>query len=76
MSDIGFLDLYAKFAGFRVMVLANRLGCTNDLARNAHDRLAQNLAELRALMRSGLAVKRAVLLNTDPARHDDPGEAL
>lgn len=76
MSDIDFLNLAATFSGFRIMVLANRLGCTNDLARNAHDRLARALAKLNEDMRKGLAAERDLLLNTDPNRCDDLGETL
>lgn len=76
MSDIDFLNLFAKFSGFRVLVLANRLGCTNDLARRAHDRLVQELRQLSDDMRWSLKAQHRLLLNTDPAKSDDLAEWL
>lgn len=54
------LMLVAQLSGFRVLVLANRLGCDTDLARNVHDRLAAVLAEMIDGQRKILAAERAL----------------
>ncbi len=76
MSDIDFLLLHAKFTGFKIMVIANRFGCANELGLKAHDSLIGQLDKLAGMMRAGLAAERKVLLNTDPATGDDLGEEL
>lgn len=37
------LMLYAKLAGFRLIVLANRFGCDSEFSRELHDRLVEGL---------------------------------
>ncbi|WP_454858544.1 hypothetical protein [Rhizobium binxianense] len=76
MSDIDFLMLHARFAGFRIMVMANRVGCSSALGLKAHDSLIVQLDKLAGMMRAGLAAERRILLNTDPAKNDDLGEEL
>lgn len=53
------LYLYAQLSGLRVLVLANRLGCDNDIARGAHDKLATVLAGMIADQRKILDANRA-----------------
>lgn len=43
MSDFKAVSNYAKLAGFRVMVIANRFACDNRIARLAHDNLIHHL---------------------------------
>lgn len=43
MSDFKAVSHYATLAGFRVMVMANRLACGNRIARLAHDNLISQL---------------------------------
>lgn len=76
MSDFYDLNLYAKFAGFRVLVLANRLGCSDDFSRAAHDRLAAKLQELVDHMRQKMAAERTLALNPETAEADDLGELV
>lgn len=49
MSD-QFLMLFTKFSGFRLVVLANRLGCENDFQRKMHDDLIEVLEGLAGSM--------------------------
>lgn len=74
MSDFTYVDLYAKFAGFRIMVLANRLACNDDFSRAAHDRLVARLDQLIDLARETLAAQRALALNPDSPEAEDHGE--
>lgn len=43
MSDFAPVLYYATLAGFRVMTIANRIGCDNRIARLAHDNLIHHL---------------------------------
>ncbi|MBY3123248.1 hypothetical protein HFO29_36265, partial [Rhizobium laguerreae] len=45
------LMLYAKLAGFRLVVLANRFGCDTDFSRELHDRLIEGLEAAVARIR-------------------------
>ena len=49
------LMLVAQLSGFRILVLANRLGCDTDLARSMHDKLASILASMIEDQRNILA---------------------
>lgn len=76
MSDFHFLDLYAKFAGFRIMVLANRLACDDAYSRAAHDTLIGKLDQLIALARRTIAAQRELALNRNGPEAEDLGEAV
>ena len=76
MSDIDYLTLFTQFSGFKVVVLANRLGCDNGLARTAHDRLIAKLEDVIALMRDGLAAERNLLLDERSDRYRNAAEDL
>ncbi|WP_137114127.1 hypothetical protein [Mesorhizobium sp. GR13] len=55
------LILVAQLSGFRIQVLANRLGCNSDLARSVHDKLAEIIAGMIEGQRKILAAERALL---------------
>ncbi|MFC3721888.1 hypothetical protein [Neoaquamicrobium sediminum] len=76
MSDCSYTLLFAKLSGFRVLVLANRLGCDNDLARQAHDALVRHLDRLIGLLRQESNAHLALARNTDPAQAEDLDEDL
>jgi len=76
MSDFHYVELYAKFAGFRIMVLANRLACDDDFSRGAHDRLVAKLDQLVDLARGTLAAQHALAVNPDGPDADDLGEQI
>ena len=77
MSDFHYVELHAKFAGFRIMVLANRLACTDAFSRAAHDKLVEKLDELIALARNTVAAEnKLALLNPDSPEADDLGEMI
>ena len=59
MSDIDYLDLYVCLAGFRLVVLANQLGCDNPVAQRAHKMLIAKLDELTTSVAAVLRAKRA-----------------
>lgn len=75
MPDFEYLDLYAKFAGFRILALANRLCCTDDFSRRAHDKLVVELDELIRVTRRILAAEHA-LASAPNADRDDLGETI
>jgi hypothetical protein len=62
MFDNDYLELFTQLSGFKVLVLANRLGCDNDLARRAHDQLLTELAKLIHMTRQVLAAQRNMVL--------------
>ncbi len=53
------LMLVAQLSGLRIRVLANRLSCDTDLARNVHDTLAAKLVKMIDAQRNILAAERA-----------------
>lgn len=63
--------LFTELSGFRVLVLANRLGCDNDIARNVHERLAAKLAEMIEGQRKILEGKRARILARGSSEEED-----
>ena len=52
------INLFAQLSGFRVLVLANRLGCDSDLARSVHHKLASVLAEMIEDLRKVIIAER------------------
>ncbi len=67
MSDRNLTLLFAQLSGFRVVVLANRLGCDNDLARRAHDALLKELNTVIGFLRQEADAALALVRNPDPA---------
>lgn len=53
------LMLVAQLSALRIRVLANRLGCDTELARNVHDTLTAKLAKMIDAQRKILAAERA-----------------
>ena len=76
MSDIDYLTLFTRFCGFKLVVMANRLGCDNHLARCAHDRLVAKLCQLIELMREALAAERETALDEASTRYQTACEDL
>ncbi|NKM36513.1 hypothetical protein [Rhizobium laguerreae] len=59
------LMLYAKLAGFRIVVLANRFGCDTDFSRELHDRLIEGLEAAVARIRVIMELERTLLVGDD-----------
>ncbi len=76
MSDFHYVELYAKFAGFCLMAMANRLGCDDEFSRGAHDRLVERLDQLVDLVRGALAAERELALAPSGPEADDLGERI
>lgn len=76
MSDIDYLRLFTRLSGLRLVVRINRVGCANDLARCAHDRLVVKLGELIELMLRGVEAERSLRNGTHPARVAQASEDL
>ncbi|MEX2697058.1 hypothetical protein [Rhizobium mongolense] len=55
------LVLYAKLADFRLIVLANRLGCDSDFTRELHDRLIDGLQAAIDRVRIFMELERRLL---------------
>jgi len=66
MSDDWYcLHQLAALAGFRRIVLANRIGCVDDFLLQLHDRLAEGLACAMARVRSIMALERQIASEPD-----------
>ncbi|MGO7136433.1 hypothetical protein AB9E06_37080 [Rhizobium leguminosarum] len=59
------LMLYAKLAGFRLVVLANRFGCDSGFSRELHDRLVEGLDAAIARIQVMMALERSILAGED-----------
>ncbi|NEK34784.1 hypothetical protein [Rhizobium leguminosarum] len=59
------LMLYAKLAGFRLAVLANRACCNGDFSRELYDRLIDGLDAAIDRVRTILAMERRLLDGSD-----------
>jgi hypothetical protein len=59
------LTLYAKLAGFRLVVLANRFGCDSEFSPKLHNRLVEGLEAAIGRMRTIMALERSVLTGED-----------
>jgi len=67
------LMLYAKLVGFRLVVLANRVGCDTDFLQELHDRLVEGLEAAIARIQTIMALERSVLTG-DKAAYQLDGE--
>lgn len=76
MSEFTYVSLYAKYAGLRIMVLANQLACDDDLSRAAHDTLVEKLDQLIALTRRAIAAERELAVNPTRPDAQDLGEVI
>ncbi|MGR9060151.1 hypothetical protein ACU8NH_30465 (plasmid) [Rhizobium leguminosarum] len=61
------LMLYAKLVGFRLVVLANRVGCDTDFLQELHDRLVEGLEAAIARIQTIMALERSVLTGDEAA---------
>ncbi|ANK95524.1 MULTISPECIES: hypothetical protein [Rhizobium] len=61
MTTVQNLMLYTRLAGFRLVVLANRLGCDSDFSRELHDRLIDGLDAAIARVQAIAALERMLL---------------
>jgi hypothetical protein len=65
------LMLIAQLSGLRINVLANRLGCDTDLARQVHETLAVTLARMIEAQRRILAAERALVVARGTVDEED-----
>lgn len=65
------LMLVAQLAGFRINVLANRLGCDTDLARTVHDKLAEVLAAMIEAQRKIVTAERVLAATRGTSDEED-----
>ncbi len=71
MSDLNALELYTKLCGFKLMVLANRLGSTNAVSDDAHSELLERVGNLIQLMQDIMHAERELLVVTDAAQREE-----
>ncbi|MBB3396099.1 hypothetical protein [Rhizobium sp. BK060] len=64
-DDWYYVHQLAVLAGFRLIVLANRIGCENEFLLELHDRLAEGLACAIARLRSIMALERQLASGRD-----------
>lgn len=60
-----YTELYACLAGWRLIVLANRAGCEDDMARKLHDRLLFGVSYAMESARDMNTREREILAATD-----------
>lgn len=65
MTSDEHLTLYAALAGFRLIVLADRLGCDDDFSQELHDRLTDGLDAAIDRIQVIMALERIVLIGED-----------
>ncbi|WP_266064780.1 hypothetical protein [Brucella intermedia] len=67
MSDTSYyIQQYATLAGFRLLVLANRFGSTDEFSRTLHDELIAGLEGVISMARSILSMTRELASDGDP----------
>jgi hypothetical protein len=66
MSDFNFLMFYAKLAGFKLLVSANRIGCEDEFSTTLHDRLLSGLDGVIGSTRHIMALPRELMAGDDP----------
>ncbi|NKE92150.1 hypothetical protein [Rhizobium phaseoli] len=59
------LALYTKLSGFRLVVLANRLGCDTEVSRKLHERLLEGLEAAAGRIRTIMALEWSVFAGDD-----------
>ncbi|MBY5903968.1 hypothetical protein HFO88_27015 [Rhizobium leguminosarum] len=64
-DDWYYVHQLAVLAGFRLIVLANRLGCEDEFLLKLHDELAEGLAAAIARLRFIMALERQLATDTD-----------
>lgn len=65
MSDFNFLMLYAKLAGFKLLVTANRIGCEDEFSKTLHDQLLAGLDAAIDSTRHIMDLQRQLLAGDD-----------
>ncbi|MBX5206795.1 hypothetical protein [Rhizobium sp. NZLR11] len=66
MSDFNFHMFYAKLAGFKLLVSANRIGCEDEFSKTVHDRLLTGLDGAIHATRHIMDLQRELLTADDP----------
>jgi hypothetical protein len=66
MSDFNFLMFYAKLAGFKLLVSANRIGCEDEFSKTLHDQLLAGLDAAIDSTRHIMDLQRQLLTEDDP----------
>jgi hypothetical protein len=74
MTSNNNLMLYTELAGFRLIVLANRLGCRSDFSRELHERLIDGLHAAIDRVRTIMNLERSVLAGDEFAAFQLEGE--
>jgi len=75
MTSNASLMLYTELAGFRLIVLANRLGCDSDLYQELHDRLIEGLDAAIDRVRIIMDLERKLLAGDEFAAFQLDGES-
>lgn len=68
------LMLYAKLAGFRLIVVADRIACANDFSLELHDLLIEGLEAALHRIQTIMELERQVLTNDEFAAFQLEGE--
>ena len=66
MSDFNFPMLYAKLAGFKLLVSANRIACEDKFSKTLHDRLLAGLDGAIQSTRHIMSLQRELAAGDDP----------
>ncbi|EJT01419.1 hypothetical protein [Rhizobium sp. CCGE 510] len=66
MSDFNFLMLYARLAGFKLLVSANRIACEHEFSKTLHDRLLAGLDGAIQSARHTMSLQRELMAVDDP----------
>ncbi|MBA9035972.1 hypothetical protein [Rhizobium leguminosarum] len=74
MTSNNSLTVYTELAGFRLIVLANRLGCDSDVYQELHDRLIEGLDAAIDRVRIIMDLERKVLAGDEFAAFQLEGE--
>ncbi|WP_246711345.1 hypothetical protein [Rhizobium ruizarguesonis] len=74
MTSNASLMLYTELAGFRLIVLANRLGCDSDFFQELHDRLIEGLDAAIDRVRIIMDLERKLLAGDEFAAFQLEGE--
>ena len=64
-DDLYYVHQFALLAGFRLIVLANRIGCADDFLLELHDGLADGLACAMAQVQSIMSLERHLASEPD-----------
>ncbi len=65
-DDWDYVKQYAMLAGYRLLVLANRVGCEDEFSKTLHDRLLDGLDGAIHSTRHIMALQRELMAEDDP----------